>query len=70
MTEADNMFISVVFGVIGTGYFVYGKKNARLVPLLAGMALCVFPYFISDTMAILAVGLGLTIGPWFLRQES
>ena len=70
MTDADNMFISVIFGVIGTGYFVYGKKNARPVPLIFGMALCAFPYFISDTVAMLAVGGGLAIAPWFLRSDS
>ncbi|MDB6076179.1 MAG: hypothetical protein JWO89_3819 [Verrucomicrobiaceae bacterium] len=70
MTDADNLFLSIVFGAIGMGYFVYGKKNARLIPLLAGMGLCGFPYFISSGLAMILVGGGLTLAPWFLRQDS
>jgi len=68
--DPDSLFLSIFFGAIGMGYFVYGKKNARLVPMIAGMGLCVFPYFVSGGLAMLLIGGGLTVGPWFLRQDS
>ena len=70
MTDADSLFFDFFFGAIGTGYFIYGKNNARLVPLLAGLALCVFPYFITGGIAMIAVGTALAVTPWFLRQDS
>ena len=70
MTDADGFFLSIIFGVIGMAYFVYGKKNARLIPLIFGMALCAFPYFISNLTAMIAVGSALTLAPWFLRSDS
>jgi len=68
--DPDLLFLSIIFGAIGMGYFVYGKKNARLVPMIAGMALCGFPYFVSSGLVMILVGTALTLGPWFLRQDS
>jgi hypothetical protein len=39
----------MLLGSIGTGYFICGKKQPALVPMLCGMALVVFPYFVSST---------------------
>ena len=70
MGDADSFLFSMIFGAIGMGYFVYGKSNARMVPLLVGMGLCAFPYFISDLTAMIAVGVGLTVVPFFFRAEQ
>jgi len=59
--------LSILFGSIGAGYFIYGKKQRQVVPLLTGLALCVYPYFISHGYAIVVVGLVLTAVPWFIR---
>ena len=57
----------VVFGSIGLAYFVYGKKQQRFVPLLCGIALMVYPYFISNTVLLVAVGLSISAVPYFFR---
>ena len=57
----------VVFGAIGLGFFVYGKKQKALVPLFSGIALCVFPYFISNVYMLVIVGAILAVLPYFVR---
>ena len=57
----------VVFGSVGLAYFVYGKKQQRFVPLVCGIALVAFPYFISNTVLLVVVGLVLSAVPYFLR---
>src|SRR3546814_5579929 len=42
MTTATLLW-GLLFGSIGLGYFLYGKKQARLVPLLCGLALMIYP---------------------------
>jgi hypothetical protein len=54
----------VVFGSVGLAYFVYGKKQQRFVPLLCGIALMAFPYFISNTVLLVIVGLLLSAVPY------
>ena len=58
----------VVFGAVGTGYFVYGKKQGKLSALLAGIALCIFPYFVSDFFVQLAIGTVLLAVPFLFRD--
>ena len=64
----NTLIFAVLFGSIGVGYFIYGKKQQRLVPLIAGVGLCAFPYFIHNLYAIVIVGTVLTAAPWLLRE--
>ena len=57
----------LLFGAIGLGYFVYGKKQRRAVPLAAGFALMAFPYFVTNTYAIVGIGVVLMTLPYFVR---
>ena len=58
---------SVLFSSIGLGFFVYGKKQSRLVPLISGLALMIYPYFVSTVPLILGVGIILIVLPYFVR---
>jgi hypothetical protein len=57
----------VVFGSIGMGYFVYGKRQSAPVPLVCGIGLMIFPYFVSSTWATVLVGALLMAVPYFVR---
>ena len=57
----------VVFGSIGLGYFVYGKRQRAPVPLVCGIGLMVFPYVVSSTWATVLVGTLLMAVPYFVR---
>ncbi len=59
---------SVLFGAIGLGYFTYGKKQKAMVPLLCGLALMVFPYFVPNTTLLVLVGVVLSAVPYFVRR--
>ena len=57
----------MLFGSIGLGFFIYGKKQKAVVPLVCGLALMVFPYFVSNTWLLIGVGALLVVIPYFLR---
>jgi len=61
------IFTGLLFGSIGMGYIVYGRKQANLMALLAGLGLCIFPYFINSVWLSLAVGVGLVLLPFVIR---
>ncbi|MFT5534792.1 MAG: hypothetical protein ACI8WM_001391 [Burkholderiaceae bacterium] len=56
------------FGAIGFGYFMYGKKQGALVPLSCGLALMIFPYFVTNTVLLVIVGSVMSVLPYFWRQ--
>jgi hypothetical protein len=68
MDGPDTFLWSIIFGAIGMGYLVYGKKQARFVPLICGIVLCSFTYFISDLLSILLVGGALIVIPFWLKS--
>jgi len=57
----------LLFGSIGLGLFVYGKRQRAVVPLVCGLALMVFPYFVSSTIPLVVIGIVLTAIPYFIR---
>ena len=57
----------MLFGAIGFGFFLYGKKQKLVVPLITGIALCVVPYFIANVYMLVLVGLVLVAIPYFVR---
>lgn len=64
MGSEASLLWGVVFGAVGLAYFVYGKKQQRFVPLLCGIGLMAFPYFVSNTVALLLVGALLSAIPY------
>ena len=61
------MFWGLIFGSIGLGFFLYGKKQRKPIPLVCGIALMVYPYFIGSTLAMIAIGAVLMAIPYFVR---
>jgi hypothetical protein len=57
----------VLFSSIGLGFFLYGKKQRAVVPLICGIALMIYPYFIPNVVMLVAIGGVLTAVPYFLR---
>jgi hypothetical protein len=57
----------MLFGAIGFGFFLYGKKHKAIIPLCVGIVLCVFPYFIANVYALVMVGVILVAIPYFVR---
>ena len=58
----------LLFGSIGLGYFIYGKKQRNAVPLIAGVGLMVFPYFVSNTYLLVVAGVALMALPYLLQN--
>jgi hypothetical protein len=57
----------IVFGSIGMGFFIYGKRQSAPVPLVCGVLLMVFPYFVSSAIATVVIGVALMAVPYFVR---
>ncbi|MGZ8247009.1 MAG: hypothetical protein ACXWUF_03120 [Methylomagnum sp.] len=67
MNSTAGLLWGVLFGSIGFGFFIYGKKQQAIVPLLCGVGLMIFPYFISNILLLVAIGVGLIALPYFVR---
>ena len=61
-----NLLLSILFGALGLGYVVYGRRQRKGSALIAGVGLMVFPYFVASMLATLALGFALVVAPLFV----
>jgi hypothetical protein len=65
--NASTLMWGVIFGSIGFGFLVYGKKQKAIIPLLSGIGLIVFPYFISNVFILVITGIVFVALPFFIK---
>jgi len=58
---------SLVFGSLGFGFFLYGKKQHAVVPLVCGLGLMTLPYVVSNLLLLITLGVTFIILPYFVR---
>jgi hypothetical protein len=65
--NAAGLLWGVLFSSIGLGFFVYGKKQNRPVPLFCGIGLMILPYLPVDSTVMASAGAALTLAPFLIR---
>lgn len=65
--NAAQLLWGVLFGSIGLGFFLYGKKQRAVVPLFSGIALMIYPSFVANTYLLVGLGTLLAALPYFFR---
>ena len=68
MDDMTTIFLGLLFGSIGFGFFLYGKKQKKIVPLLVGIVLMILPYFVPNLYLLIGIGIALIVLPYFVRQ--
>ncbi|HEX4151349.1 MAG TPA: hypothetical protein VHY75_03975 [Steroidobacteraceae bacterium] len=58
----------VLFSSIGVGFCMYGRRRRAPVPLLCGIGLVVYPYFVPNAIALVSIGAALCAIPYFFRE--
>ena len=56
------LFASLLWGSIGTGYFIYGKKQQEPVPLVAGIVMILVSYFVGSALLMSLICIAVIVG--------
>ena len=67
MGSVASIVWGTLFGAIGVGYFLYGKRQSMIMPLVCGIALMAYPWFVPGALWIVMIGIVLAALPFFLR---
>ena len=67
MSDTWSLVLGLIFSSIGLGYFIYGRKRPNPVARISGIALMIYPYFIANNYAVLAIGVALMLLPKFIE---
>jgi len=68
MESSTVLFWGMIFSSIGIGYFLYGKKTGVITYLILGIALFIYPFFITELYWLIGIGTLLTLLPFFIRR--
>lgn len=63
------LIFGLLFGIIGSSYMLYGRRQSEPWYLVVGLALIVYPYFIDNAILTLLVGAVLVLLPIAKQKE-
>jgi len=66
--DATTLFLGLLLGSVGTGYFIYGKKQKKSLVLIDGIILSVLPYFGLGVVLTLIIGLLFMAVPFVIKS--
>ena len=64
--NVSDVVVGLIAGAIGVAYFVYGRRTAKFAPVVAGVLLCVYPYFVDGLLWQCVVGVVLIAAPFVI----
>lgn len=65
--DTRTLFLGVIFGSIGMGYIVYGRKQRKPIALVSGLALCFIPYFLSNIPLLVLASIAFIALPFIIK---
>jgi hypothetical protein len=68
--DANFLFASLIWGSIGIGYCIYGKRQQSIFPFIGGVLMIAASYFISSALLMSLLCIGLMAGVYFLVRQG
>lgn len=68
MLDPTTLFLSLIFGSIGLFYLMAGKRLERDIMRGCGLLLMVYPWFVQSTIALVVIGIIITLAPPVARR--
>lgn len=72
MTPSDTnfLFASLVWGSIGAGYWLYGKKQRSMPAMAGGGALLVASYVMESALLLSVVSIAIMVGVYYWSKHE
>jgi hypothetical protein len=62
MFETNTLLASMVWGAVGTCFFIYGKKQSATAALVGGLAMIAVSYLVSSVLFMSLISVALIVG--------
>ncbi len=67
--DSNSLFASLLWGSIGSGFAIFGKKQGEPITLFGGIALVAISYFIESALIMSLASAALIAGIFWLRRR-
>ena len=68
--DAKFLFASLIWGSVGLGYCIYGKKQREIVPLVGGIAMIAVSYLVASALLMSLISIALIVGVYVLVRRG
>ncbi len=69
MFESGTLFASLIWGSVGIGFAIYGKKQQAMVIWIGGLALIGISYFIASALYMSLAAVGILAAMFWLKDR-
>lgn len=70
MPNASSLFASLLWGSVGVGYFIYGKKQQSVSAMGGGILMIVISYFSGSALVISLACLAIVVAVYCLIKRG
>ena len=68
--DSSFLFASLLWGSVGFGYWLYGKKQREMMPMVGGVAMVVASYAVNSWLLMTLICLALMVGVYQLMKRG
>ena len=70
MFNANFLFASLVWGSVGLGYFIYGKRQQAISAMGGGILMMIASYFVGSALAMSLICIGIIAAVYWLVKRG
>jgi hypothetical protein len=70
MFNTNFLFASLIWGSIGVGYFIYGKRQGSWLPMVGGLSMIIVSYFVGSAWLMSLICIGLIVAIYLLLKRG
>jgi hypothetical protein len=68
--DTNFLLASLLWGSIGVGYFIYGKKQRAMMPMIGGVVMVLASYFVSSWLLMSLICIALMVAVYLLAKQG
>ncbi len=70
LLNAHYLVASLIWGSVGLGFFIYGKKQQSMVPMFGGLLIIGISHFIDSALYMSLAAIALLAGVYWLKKQG
>ena len=68
--DSSFLFASLLWGSVGTGYFIFGKKQGAMMPMIGGLLMVAASYVVSSWLLMSLLCIALIVAVYLLVKRG
>jgi uncharacterized membrane protein HdeD (DUF308 family) len=70
MFNTSFLFASLIWGSVGVGYFIYGKRQGSWAPMVAGVLMVAVSYFVASALLMSLICIASMAAVYLLLKQG